>query len=419
VLWWPSQSGPYPGGVEELVSPLVAVDAALEVIAEREPAFRAWAFLDPDRARAEARHAPAGPLRGLTLGAKDIFDTSDQPSQYGSPIYAGYRPRADAAAVAQLRAAGAVVLGKTVTAELAWVTPGPTTNPHRVTHTPGGSSSGSAAAVAAGMVDLALGTQTAGSVIRPASFCGVLAVKPTFGLVSMSGVKPAAPSLDTVGLFGRNLDVLAAALSVLIGDLTTAHVDPRFACVPTDLWDGADPDCHHVIHHAATALDALPRELPPQLIGLADALRYVQAYEGARSLAWERTAHPDLLSDELRAQLDWGDHIDTATYIGVQRRVATARTPEAMDALFGTADLIVTPATVGEAPPGLSSTGDPRFNRLWTLLGCPTLTVPGLVGATGMPIGVQLVARPYHEALLIQGGQILTASLKQQTQPSN
>jgi DNA-binding CsgD family transcriptional regulator len=141
--------------VKELVSPRVAVDAALQVIAEREPAVRAWAFLDADRARDEARHAPAGPLRGLTLGAKDIFDTGDQPSEYGSPIYAGYRPRADAAAVAQLRAAGAVVLGKTVTAELAWVTPGPTTNPHRVTHTPGGSSSGSAAAVAAGMVDLA------------------------------------------------------------------------------------------------------------------------------------------------------------------------------------------------------------------------------------------------------------------------
>ena len=400
------------------MSPLVAVDAALEAIAEREHAVRAWAFLDADRARDEARHAPAGPLRGLTLGAKDIFDTGDQPSEYGSPIYASYRPRADAAAVAQLRAAGAVVLGKTVTAELAWVTPGPTTNPHRVTHTPGGSSSGSAAAVAAGMVDLALGTQTAGSVIRPASFCGVFAIKPTFGLVSMSGVKPAAPSLDTVGLFARNLDVLVAALSVVIDDLTTADVDPRFAFVRTDLWDGADPHCQQVIYDAATAMDAVPRDLPPQLIGLADALRYVQCYEGARSLAWERTVHLDLLSDELRALLDWGDQIDTTTYVAVQRRVARARTPEAMDALFGSADLIVTPASVGEAPQGLSSTGDPRFNRLWTLLGCPALSVPGLVGATGMPIGVQLVARPYHEALLIRGGQMLSASLGQQTQPS-
>ena len=188
--------------------------------------------------------------------------------------------------------------------------------------------------------------------------------------------------------------------------------------MPTDLWDGADPDCQHVIHDAATALDAAPRDLPPQSIGLADALRYVQAYEGARSLAWERTADLDLLSDELRALLDWGDHIDTTTYIAAQRRAAQARTPEAIDALFGSADLIVTPASVGEAPPGLSSTGDPRFNRLWTLLGCPALTVPGRVGATGMPIGVQLVARPYHEALLIRGGQMLSASLRQQTQPS-
>jgi Asp-tRNA(Asn)/Glu-tRNA(Gln) amidotransferase A subunit family amidase len=188
--------------VELRQSPSAAVDAALGVIAKHEGAVRAWAFLDEDRAREEARNAPDGPLTGLTLGVKDIFDTADQPSEYGSPIYTGHRPRA---VVAQLRAAEAVVLGKTVNAEFLWVSPDPTTNPHRMTHTPGGSSSGSAAAVAAGMADFAIRTQTAGSVIRPASFCGVLGMKPTFGLLSPAGVKPAAPSLDTVGLIARDV----------------------------------------------------------------------------------------------------------------------------------------------------------------------------------------------------------------------
>ena len=183
------------------------VERALTRVEEWEPSVHAWAFLDPERARREARTA-SGPLAGVVLGVKDIFDTADQPTEYGSPIYSGHRSRGDAGVVAQLRAAGAVALGKTVTTEFAVFEPGPTTNPHRVTHTPGGSSSGSAAAVATGMVDVALGTQTAGSVIRPASFCGIFGFKPTFGTVTTAGVKLVAPSLDTVGWLARDVAVL-------------------------------------------------------------------------------------------------------------------------------------------------------------------------------------------------------------------
>jgi Asp-tRNA(Asn)/Glu-tRNA(Gln) amidotransferase A subunit family amidase len=393
-------------------SPPEAVEAAFEVVAEREDEVRAWAFLDRERARREARDAPDGLLAGLTVGVKDIFDTADQPSEYGSPIYAGHRPRADAAVVAQLRAAGAVVLGKTVTAELAWVTPGPTTNPHRASHTPGGSSSGSAAAVAAGMVDVALGTQTAGSVIRPASFCGVFGMKPTFGLLATAGTKQAAPSLDTVGLLAKDLDVLEAAYTVLRGrDPVADDTEPTFVLVRTDLWDDADDDCKQVVEQAAASVGAKPRELPDELVGLAVDQAVVQAYEGARALAWERAVHPELLSGELRQILDRGDQVEMEEYTRVLRRAARARAPEGLDALFGAADIIVTAAAVGEAPQGLSSTGAPRFNRLWTLVGCPALSVPGYLGATGMPIGVQLVARPYREDTLIRAARALATRL--------
>ncbi|MGH9305364.1 MAG: amidase [Acidimicrobiales bacterium] len=392
-------------------SPSDAIEVALGVVAEREHEVHGWAYLDADRAREEAQCAPRGPLSGLTLGVKDIFDTADQPSEYGSPIYFGHRPRADAAVVSLLRAAGAVVLGKTVTAELAWVTPGRTTNPHRITHTPGGSSSGSAAAVAAGMVDIALGTQTAGSVIRPASFCGVLGMKPTFGLLPTAGTKQISPSLDTIGIFARDFDVLDVAYAALSGRAQVADdLDPSFVLVRTDLWDGAEDDCKEVVEQAAVSLDAKPRELPEAFAGLAEDLSVVQAYEGARSLAWERTVHPELLSNELCEILDRGAQIEFEEYLLVLRRAVRARTPETLESLFGTADVIVTPAAVGEAPEGLSSTGAPRFNRLWTLLGCPALTVPGALGSTGMPIGVQLVARPYHESLLICAGRKLAST---------
>lgn len=392
-----------------------AVERALTAVAAREAEIHAWAFLDPERARREAHQAPEGLLYGLTLGVKDIFDTADQPTEYGSLIYTGHRPRADAAVVAVLRAAGAVVLGKTVTAELAWATPGPTTNPHRVTHTPGGSSSGSAAAVAAGMVDLALGTQTAGSIIRPASFCGVFGLKPTFGLLPTAGMKQIVPSLDTVGLLAGDLDILERAWTALSPD--RCHVPARlqmphdFALVRTELWDSASGDCQRVVERAAAALEASTRPLPASLVGLADEVPLLQAYEGARSLAWERVTHPGILSSSLRRTLQDGDRIPVWQYMAVGDRAAAARSPEALTGLFGEADVLVTPAVAGEAPEGLTSTGSPRFNRLWTLLGLPTLNVPAGSGETGLPIGVQLVARPYEEWQLLRGARHLRAAL--------
>ena len=390
------------------VDPRNGVERALAAVDERESVVRAFAHLDYDRARLEAqdRATADGPLRGMTVGVKDIFDTADQPTEYGSPFYAGYRPRADAAAVALLRQAGAVVVGKTVTAEFAWFTPGPTTNPHRASHTPGGSSSGSAAAVAADMVDVAIGTQTAGSVIRPASFCGVIGYKPTFGWIPTAGVKPAAPSLDTVGIFAREMDALVAAAEQLTGrELETGAAAPTFVLVPTDQWERADADSCAVVERAADAVGAPRRDLPPAFLGLADDQPTVQAFEGLRSLAFERGV--GAISDGLASILAWGAAIAPAAYDQVRRRAAIAAQPENVDALFGSATALVTPAVPGEAPEGIAATGDPRFCRLWTLLGLPAITLPVGSGATGLPIGVQLVGRHGDDARLLTAARVL------------
>jgi Asp-tRNA(Asn)/Glu-tRNA(Gln) amidotransferase A subunit family amidase len=394
--------------VDQPARAAAGVEGALERIAQLESSIHAFAYLDGSRARHEASRAPAGPLGGLTVGVKDIFDTADQPTEYGSPIYRGHRPRADAAAVSMLRQAGAVVIGKTVTAELALLSPGPTTNPHRMTHTPGGSSSGSAAAVATAMVDLALGTQTAGSVIRPASFCGVFGYKPTFGVVPTAGVKQVAPSLDTVGVLASDLSILDRARLVLTGGEPAKRAGSfNFALVRSEHWDSLLADGRAAIEVAASVTGAAERQLPDELVGLSAQQQILQNYEGNRSLAWERAAHAGELSEALRRVLEEGARVSPQQYRAVRQRVARARVSEVTEALFGDADVVLTPAVLGEAPEGLSSTGDPRCCRLWTLLGYPTLSVPGLVGATGMPIGVQLVARPHEDASLIGAGYLV------------
>ena len=390
-----------------------AVDRSLAVVDEWEPLVHTWAHLDRARARAEADFADTrardepGALHGLVVGVKDIFDTADQPTEYGSPIYAGHQPRADAGVVAQLRAAGAVVLGKTVTTELAVYTPGPTTNPHRVTHTPGGSSSGSAAAVATGMVDVALGTQTAGSVIRPASFCGVFGYKPTFGTVTTAGVKPVAPSLDTVGWFALDPALLDRVRVALTDRAPAARrgTAPRFGHA---LVEGDD---------ASEARDAVQRAVseaarhgadpivgwPPlaEFDALAHGHTAVMAYEAVRSLAWEWTTQRERLSPHLQRVLAAGEATSADDYDTIVRRVASARA--LCDDLFaaGSFDVLITAAAPGEAPEGLGSTGDPRFARLWTLLGLPTVSVPGMTGPSGLPIGVQLVGRRGADAELL------------------
>ena len=294
-----------------------------------------------------------------------------------------------------LRAAGALIMGKTVTAELAWSTPGPTRNPHRKTHTPGGSSSGSAAAVAAGMVDLALGTQTAGSVIRPASFCGVYGFKPT-------------PSLDTVGILSSDLDNLdRARLAITRRASSFVGTSLTFGLLRTEMWRDADADCREAVERAATLLSAGEVELPSEFVGLADDSQVIQAYEGARSLVWERENHNEQLSAGLRSRLDWGDSLPQSTYDDVRRRIEAGRSQQSMAALFSSFDVLVTPAVIGEAPEGLDFTGDPKFCRLWTALGLPSLSVPGYVGATGLPIGIQLLARPFEDDKLMLAGRYL------------
>lgn len=389
-----------------------AVRRSLTALDAHEAAVRAFTVVDADRALDAARaldDGPTRPLRGVVLAVKDVFDTAELPTAYGSPIYAGFRPRADAAAVADLLAGGAVCLGKTVTTEFALVTPGPTTNPRRSTHTPGGSSMGSAASVAAGMADLALGSQTSGSVIRPASFCGVFGFKPSFGTVSTAGMKQLAGTFDTVGWFARDVETIDSARVVLTNRprFEPIGTPPRIALARTHDFHLADDDCRRAIEqaadlarHAGALVD--DRELPDAFLELGRSHTRMMVYEAAHALAWERHRHGPLLSDQLRGILDRGDEIGPDEYDEDCRRVGRARTN--VDAVFGAADVLMTPAAPGEAPQGLARTGDPRFARVWTALGWPALSVPGLHGATGLPIGIQVVGRPLADATVLAVG---------------
>lgn len=388
--------------------------ACLAHIAQREPAVRAFAHLDAEAAVAQARRLDAGAwqglLHGLPLGVKDIIDTVGLPTACGTPVYAGRRPEADAAVVALCREAGAVVAGKTVTTELANMSPGPTANPHRPGHTPGGSSSGSAAAVADHMLPLALGTQTAGSLIRPAAYCGVVGYKPSFGRVPRAGVKAVAESLDVVGGFGRTVRCVALLAAALAGDRRlVAWADdppaeaPRIGLAPTPDAPEAGPDIQSLWTRTAAALAGLApvREahLPAQFAALVPAQKVVMGYEAARSLAHERMRHAAALSTPLRTLLDEGWRIPSAEADAAR---ATARLVGAeVDALFDDHDVLLAPSTHGEAPAGLEHTGDPLFCRSWSLLGLPCVHLPLGTGTLGLPIGLQLVGRFGDDARLL------------------
>jgi len=375
------------------------VGALLERIAAEEPRVLAWAFLDPEAALAEARRLdrlwPRPPLRGLPVGVKDIFDTADMPTECGTPVHRGRRPGADAACVAALRRAGALVLGKTVTTELAFFHPGKTRNPHDPARTPGGSSSGSAAAVAARMVPAALGSQTAGSVIRPASFCGVVGMKPTHGLSPLDGVSPFAPSLDTVGLFARDpadLEVLLPPLGVPLDP--APDLPPRLGLCRSPQWPLAEPATRALVERTAARLAAggaavTEVDLPPECDGLFEAHKTVMAFEAARSLGALRAGHEALLSPVLLDLLRAGEATPAEAHAAALALAARCR--EALAGVFRRVDVLLTPAAIGEAPLGLSSTGDPAFNRIWTLLHLPCLGLPAGRGPSGLPVGVQLV----------------------------
>jgi Asp-tRNA(Asn)/Glu-tRNA(Gln) amidotransferase A subunit family amidase len=389
---------------EELVA------ACLERIEEREPLVGAWAFLDGEAALAQARardaEAPRSPLHGVPVGIKDIFDTADMPTEHGSPIHAGRRPDADATCVRRLREAGAVVLGKTVTTEFATYQPPRTVNPLDPERTPGGSSSGSAAAVADGMVPLALGSQTAGSTIRPASFCGIFGFKPTHGAVDLSGALRLSARLDTIGPMARDAQDVGLLLDALLGAAPApARADgaPRFALVRTRHWEQADASGRGAVERAAARLEAAGAEvaetaLPAPFDGLTAAQETIMAFDLARSLAAERAHHGEQLSEPLRALLAQGDATGEGEY---RAAVALAERCRAqVGGVLAGADAILTPAAIGEAPPR-DTTGDPVFCRAWTLLGTPAVAVPGLTGESGMPVGIQLVGAPGADRALL------------------
>jgi amidase len=396
-------------------------EACLARIAAEEPRVEAWQWLEPERVLAEARRIdrldPRPPLAGLPVGVKDIIDTADLPTECGTPLRRGRRPAADARCVARLRAAGGIVLGKTVTTELAFFGPGKTRNPRDPSRTPGGSSSGSAAAVAALMVPAALGTQTAGSVIRPAAYCGVVGMKPTYGLLPLEGVSALAPSLDTLGIFVReveDLPVVAGALGLDLGAPPLA-APPRVGLCRTEAWAQASPEVRANVERAAERLaragaPVRELELPVACAGLARAQATIMAVEAARTFAEDKARGAALMSQKLLALLAEGEATPAAAHDQAQSRAAAARA--AFPGVFRDVDVLLTASAPGEAPEGLASTGDPALNRIWTALGAPCLHLPRGVGPHGLPLGVQLVGAPRGDAALVAAAGWIDARLR-------
>jgi Asp-tRNA(Asn)/Glu-tRNA(Gln) amidotransferase A subunit family amidase len=404
------------------------VNACLERIAALEPQVQAWTFLDRERALEQARGADTlrregkgvGPLHGVPVGIKDIIDTADMPTENGCRAHKGRQPTADAACVTALRRAGAVIMGKTVTTELATFTPGKTHNPRNLEHTPGGSSSGSAAAVSAGMVPAALGTQTVGSVIRPGAFCGIYGLKPTYGVIPRAGVLSQAPSLDTVGVYGRSVADLALLADVLQGHdardpaslvssrprlLPTATEDwplaPLFAFVKTHAWKDADAATHSAFGEIAEELGGQVTEISLDHTterGYA-AARIVQKVEMAVQFGPLLDRSPELLSDNLRQQLEEGRRVTGVEYIAaLNAREEYYAAVEDVLLNYGT---ILTPAALGPAPKGLGTTGNPIFCGFWTYIGVPAVTLPRLE-VDALPMGVQLIGARRDDGRLLR-----------------
>lgn len=414
-------------------------ETVLARIAEDEPKIGAFAFLDPTLARKMAAAVDAyrgtgralGPLHGLPVGVKDIIDTSDMPTENGTPIDAGRRPKKDATVVQRLRAAGAVIIGKTVTTEFASLHPGPTRNPHNHDHTPGGSSSGSAAAVAAGMVPLAIGTQTAGSVIRPASFCGVVGFKPTHGLIPRTGILRQEPALDTVGVFARMVTDAAMLADAIAGhdpldpdtrpappprllDIARSDppVTPALAFVKTPFWEEAAAETKEGFAELVEALAGACTEvaLPEIFSESARAQRTLMIAGLARNLGRYYDRGKDQLSDHARNVIEEGRKVPAVDYLeALDWRTALNN---GLEQLFDRYDAIVTPAAPGEAPRDLTTTGNPVFNALWTFCGVPAVSLPLLEGPNRLPVGVQLVGRRGEDARLLRTANWLVRTVE-------
>ncbi len=415
------------------------VQACIQQIQTREPDVQAWAYFDAEHALAQARHAdesraagePLGPLHGVPVGIKDIIDTGDMPTEDGTPLHAGRNPWHDARVVELLRSAGAIIMGKTVTTELATYAPGKTRNPHNPAHTPGGSSSGSAAAVAAGMVPLALGTQTNGSLIRPAAYCGVFGFKPSRGLISRQGILRQSERLDQPGGFARSVEDLA-----LLGEVISAYdpdepgmtpranvpmlrvckeeppSPPKLALIKTPWWPQLDADTREGFGELVEHLGGQVGEfvLPDTAATVLDWHKAVMEADIAANYEPEYERGADKLSASLKQQIERGRSVKAVDYLKSLARIPVVT--DALDEIFERYDAILTPAVAGAAPHGLESTGDPMFCTLWTFCGMPALSLPLLHAGNGLPVGVQLVGRVGDDARLLRTARWLVDSVK-------
>ena len=417
------------------------VQSCLERIDEFEETVGAWAYLDPEYALRQAKKADLarksgfslGPLHGIPVGIKDIFDTYDMPTEDGTVLHAGRQPTEDSTVVALLREAGAVIMGKTVTTELAVYAPGKTANPHNPEHTPGGSSSGSAAAVGSFMVPLAVGTQTNGSMIRPASYCGVVGYKPSHGLISRHGVLRQSPPLDTIGVFGRTVEDVALIAEVLMAFdandkalrprarpklvATVAAeppVDPDFAFVKSPVWEGADPDVRSAFEELADHLGERTKE-----VTLSETFDYAHGWQKtimeadlAKNFLVDEQKGRDKISKVLCEMLDRGKDYTAVAYNEAVEHIDVLN--NLLEEVFEKYNAIITPATTGEAPKGLDATGSPTFCTLWTYCGLPAVTIPVIQGSNGLPVGVQVVGRKGDDARVLQCARWLMESLAEE-----
>jgi amidase len=374
-----------------------SLEDCLARIAEREEVVQAWAFIDPQQVRKKPRSRVDGILAGIPVGVKDILDTADMPTEYGTPIYAGHRPAWDAACVALVRAAGGVILGKTVTTEFATMTPGKTRHPLDPSRTPGGSSSGSAAAVADGMVPFAFGTQTVGSIIRPAAYCGVVGYKPSFGTIARAGMKVGCESLDTIGVIAKTVEDAALLTAVSANRKDLERVEsvkkPRLGVCRTPNWprmmaEGIRKFEETIERLVAAGATVVEREMDAGFDGLDAAASAILCYEIARGLAHEMAHYRARIGPALVERVDSGLAMPHARYAQALALAADCR--RRLADLARDIDAFVTPSATGEAQVGLGSTGDTSMNRLWTLLHGPCVTVPAGSGPAGMPLGIQL-----------------------------
>ena len=404
------------------------IDKSLEVINRREADIKAWAHHDALQVRESTQALQTnnlgGSLVGMPIGVKDIFDTVDMPTHYGSRAYPANQPSRDAWVVSRLKAAGAVIMGKTVTTEFAHTYAGPTRNPHDLAHSPGGSSSGSAAAVASGMVPVALGSQTGGSVIRPSAYCGIIGFKPTYGLVSLQGVMPLAPSLDTLGIHARTIDLVRQVFSVLAVQIASVRKDPSVDATPAPIRIGWYPGPHasqaeqqalEVLSNAAQKFQgsgAIVKPLPfehEHYVRLAQANRLVMIYEAAQMHHGIYKRAGDLLGPSTAALIREGLTIQPEAYESALLNTAIAK--QAFEASMADIDVVLTLSAPGEAPLFEAGTGSSMFNQAWTSLGVPCLTLPAGRGAKGLPIGIQLVAARNHDLALLAHAERLSESL--------